>query len=98
MAFLYSTPAYRPTLTLLGYDALGEELTTLVRQQRWDQLPTVLPDEVLNDILPLGTYAELPAVLASWYGGLCEELTIQMPTASSTDRQLTDMLDAIREI
>jgi probable F420-dependent oxidoreductase len=98
MAFLYSTPAYRPTLALLGHEELGARLHGLVREQRWDELPAVLPDDVLADIVPLGTYADLPAVLAGWYGGICDELSITAPADPATDPAFAAMLDAVRTV
>jgi probable F420-dependent oxidoreductase len=98
MAFLYSTPAYRPTLALLGHDELAERLHGLVREQRWDELPAVLPDDVLADIVPLGTYSDLPAVLADWYGGICDELSVTAPADPATDTAFAAMLDTVRTV
>nr|WP_211229337.1 TIGR03617 family F420-dependent LLM class oxidoreductase [Nakamurella lactea] len=106
LAFLYSTPAYRPTLTLLGHQEIGERLTTLVRDGRWAELPGVLPDELLAELLPQGEYAELPAVLAQWYGGLCDGLNVAVPTIDpadvgagpDTDAAFRRTLEQIREI
>lgn len=98
LAFLYSTPAYRPTLTLLGHGELGERLNQLVREQRWAELPAVLPDDVLAEVVPSGTYAELPAVIADWYGGLCDELTLSTPSDETADAEFAAMLDAVRAV
>ena len=63
LAFLYSTPAYAPTLELYGWDDLGPRLRELIRRDRWDDLGDVLSDEVLDTLVPSGTFDELPAVL-----------------------------------
>ncbi|RFU20511.1 TIGR03617 family F420-dependent LLM class oxidoreductase [Geodermatophilus marinus] len=98
MAFLWSTPAYRPTLALLGHEELGERLTALVRDQRWDELPAALPDDVLARIVPVATYAEFPAVIADWYGGLCDELSVATPADTSADDRFAAMLEAVRAV
>ncbi len=98
MAFLYSTPAYRPTLTLLGHDEVGERLTGLVRDGDWSALPQVLDDSVLADLIPHGSYSELPGVLASWYGGRCSGLAIAVPEDERHDPAFTRMLGAVRDI
>jgi probable F420-dependent oxidoreductase len=90
LAFLYSTPAYRPTLRLLGLEPVGTALTGLVREQRWDELPAVLDDEVLAQLVPQAVHDELPDVLGDWYGGLCDGLNLALPAATEggeRDRQ-----------
>ncbi|MDP5181925.1 LLM class flavin-dependent oxidoreductase [Blastococcus sp. BMG 814] len=98
MAFLYSTPAYRPTLALLGHEDLGERLTQLIRDQQWDALPAALPDDVLAGIVPVGTYDEFPAVIGDWYGGLCDELSITTPADTSADDRFASMLEVVRAV
>ena len=60
LAFLYSTPAYAPTLELYGWAELGPRLRELIRHDRWDDLAGVLSDEVLDTLVPCGTFDELP--------------------------------------
>lgn len=63
LAFLYSTPAYATALKRRGWTDLPEQLRTLVRAQRWDELPMVLSDALLDELLICGRYDELPAIL-----------------------------------
>ncbi|WP_434446948.1 LLM class flavin-dependent oxidoreductase [Lentzea sp. E54] len=98
MAFLYSTPAYRPTLALLGHEQFGERLSALVRDSRWTDLPAVLTDRALTDLVPHGSYAELPGVLADWYGGRCHGLAIGLPPDQRHDDAFARMLGDVREI
>lgn len=98
MAFLYSTPAYRPTLTMLGHEHLGAELTSLVKDEKWDELPSLLNDRVLADLVPQGVYSELPDVLGQWYGGWCQGLGIGLPADDSDDAAFTSMLAKVRDI
>ena len=60
LAFLYSTPAYAPTLELYGWTEVGPRLRELIRHDRWDDLAAVLSDEVLDTLVPCGTFDELP--------------------------------------
>lgn len=79
LAFLYSTPAYRRTLELFGWADVGQELQTLTRNGNWSQLKELLTDEMMTTLLPLGTWSELPAILAQWYTGLAQAIMIQPP-------------------
>ena len=63
LAFLYSTPAYAPALERRGWSDLPDRLRALVRTEQWDDLPTVLSDEVLDELVICGRYDELPGIL-----------------------------------
>ncbi|ASR36309.1 LLM class F420-dependent oxidoreductase [Prauserella marina] len=98
LAFLYSTPAYRPTLSMLGHEQLGARLTELVGQRRWQRLSSVLTDEVLSGLVPEAGFAELPDVLHEWYGGLCEGLAIRLPEDPADDARFAGVLESIKDI
>jgi probable F420-dependent oxidoreductase len=76
LAFLYSTPAYRRQLEHFGFGDIGEALTDMARRNEWTQLHKHLTDEVMDQIVPQGTYDEIPAVLGRWYSGLCTGLSL----------------------
>jgi|HigsolmetaAR206D_1030411.scaffolds.fasta_scaffold00208_8 probable F420-dependent oxidoreductase len=97
-AFLYSTPAYRPTLRMLGYAEVGEHLTELVRAERWADLPAVLTDDVLADLVPQATYAELPDVLQRWYGGIAHGLAVGLPPDDRHDEEFAELVRRLRAI
>lgn len=97
-AFLYSTPAYRPTLDLLGYGEIGQRLSAMARAGEWEDLPGALPDEVFADLVPQGTYQELPAVLRRWYGGLASGLAVNPPLDERDDEAFADLLAKLRAI
>ena len=48
IAFYGSTPAYRPVLERHGWGALSDELHVLSRQGRWQQMGTLVDDQVLD--------------------------------------------------
>jgi probable F420-dependent oxidoreductase len=98
LAFLYSTPAYRPTLRLLGHAGVGERLTGLVRAGRWNALPAVLTDEVLSDLVPQATYADLPDLLRRWYGGLAHGLAVGLPPDDRHDAAFAELVHALRAL
>ena len=76
VAFLYSTPAYERTLELYGWNELGAQLRALVRDERWGDLPSVVPDELLDTLLPTGRYDELGAVLLERYSGRVDGIVL----------------------
>jgi len=85
LAFLYSTPAYAPTLELYGWPELGPRLRELIRHDRWDDLAAVLSDDVLDTLVPSGTFVELPAVLLDRFAALGQGLMVNPPADPSHD-------------
>jgi probable F420-dependent oxidoreductase len=96
LAFLYSTPAYAPTLELYGWDDLGPRLRDLVRRDRWDDLATTLSDEVLETLVPCGTFAELPALLLERFAGLGQGIVVSPPAETGDDDAFAEVISAIR--
>jgi probable F420-dependent oxidoreductase len=97
-AFLYSTPAYRPTLELCGYPGLPEELRRLVRRGEWDALGSVVTDEVLDEIQPAATYDELPALVTRRLSGLVSGFVLPPPDDPADDARFRKVVAAIQAI
>ena len=81
LAFLYSTPAYLPQLQEFGLADVGTALTDMARRGNWDDLSKILPDEVLEVLLPQGTFDQIPDVLDEWYAGRCDGIALVLPDA-----------------
>jgi probable F420-dependent oxidoreductase len=96
LAFLYSTPAYAPTLELYGWNELGPRLRDLIRHERWDDLGTVLSDEVLDTLVPCGTFEELPGLLLQRFSGLGQGILISPPTDDANDDAFAAVVAAVR--
>jgi len=98
MAFLYSTPAYRRQLEDFGLADVGAALSAMAQRAEWDDLPTVLTDEVMSQLVPQGTYGEIPAVLTEWYSGLCSGINLPVPADDADDDSFGALLEACRQI
>jgi probable F420-dependent oxidoreductase len=98
LAFLYSTPAYRRTLTLHGWDDLGERLQIITRTNDWDSLQQHVTDEVLDALVPQGTWDELPDVIERWFGGLCDGVILPVPEDPARDSQFAEIVDRVHAV
>jgi probable F420-dependent oxidoreductase len=98
LAFLYSTPAYRPQLDLFGIGGLGEALSAMAARSDWSDLAAHLTDEVLATLVPQGSYDELPDVLATWYAGLCDGLVFGVASEALADPGFMRMIRSCQEI
>ena len=98
LGFLYSTPAYRRQLEHFGLEDLGQALTDMAQRSDWDDLARHLPDDVMDRLVPHGTYDEIPDVLESWYAGLCAGIVLTAPEDDAHDAAFRALVERCRAI
>jgi probable F420-dependent oxidoreductase len=96
LGFLYSTPAYWPTLELFGRRDLGERLQRLAREGRWAEMGAAVDDALLDVLVPAGPYGEIAPVLNRWYGGLASRVTFPVPPAADRDAEASRAIADLR--
>jgi probable F420-dependent oxidoreductase len=96
LTFLYTTPAYRPSLALFGWEERGEKLHELSRAGRWDEMAGVIDDEMLARFAPTGRYSEIVGVLREWYADLSDWITFPMPEDRTHDSAVAEVIAALR--
>jgi probable F420-dependent oxidoreductase len=96
LAFLYSTPAYAPTLELYGWADIGPRLRDLIRHDHWGDLAGVLSDEVLDTLVPCGTFEELPGILHERFAGLGQGIVVSPPADSGDDPAFRPVIAALQ--
>jgi probable F420-dependent oxidoreductase len=85
LAFLYSTPAYWPSLELFGWEEKGQQLLDMTRTGNWQDMPNIITDDMLEKYVPRGTYEKIPSVYKERYGGLSRRITFPLPDNSAED-------------
>jgi alkanesulfonate monooxygenase SsuD/methylene tetrahydromethanopterin reductase-like flavin-dependent oxidoreductase (luciferase family) len=70
ISFYTATRTYFAVLEQHGWVEVGEELVRLSKQNRWDEMPSLVSDEVLEELALIGRWEELPGRLQERYGGL----------------------------
>lgn len=96
LTFLYSTPAYWPTLRLYGWQEVGERLHRLTREGRWHDLRGAVSDEMLAALVPQGRYDEIAARVATPYGGIVRRIHFPVPADPAHDVQAAGAVAALR--
>lgn len=96
-AFLYSTPPYRRTLELYGWEDVGERLRRLVRAAQWEHLHKVITDEMLDVLIPVGPYDTLPKILLERYGALADGIAVSLPLDTVHDDEIGAVVEALQE-
>ncbi len=79
IAFYASTRTYLPVLEHHGWEDLNPKLRTLVAQNRWDDLPSVVPDEVVDAFCISGTYDRISGLIGERLGGLIDMIGFPLP-------------------
>jgi probable F420-dependent oxidoreductase len=79
IAFYGSTPAYRPVLELHGWAGLGDQLHELSLQGRWQDMGTIIDDDVLHAFAVVAEPDAVAAELLRRYGDVMTRMTLYMP-------------------
>lgn len=88
IAFYASTPAYRAPFILHGIEDIAVQLSSLSKEQRWEEMPKLISDDVLHQYVTAGTYDEIADKLAERYGGLVDRIEFSIPVEGAEDRDL----------
>lgn len=96
LAFLFSTPSYWPSLKLFAREALGEQLQRMTREKRWHEMPAIFDDDVLEEFVVSGRFAEVADALRTRYAGLVDRIAIPVPEDSAHDHRVQRMLAGLR--
>lgn len=96
MGFLYSTPSYWPALEIFGRKEVGETLHAMSREGKWAEMPGLIDDELLETIVPSGTYDEIADKLIARNVGLATQMTFPMPNDPADDDRTAEVVAALR--
>jgi probable F420-dependent oxidoreductase len=97
LGFLFSTPAYWPSLELFGWQDKGQLLLDMTRAGSWEQMPEILTDEMLAKFVPRGRYDEIADVMIERYSGLTERITFPIPADPSTDAAAAQAIARLKQ-
>ena len=86
LGFLFSTPAYRRTLELHGWEDLGDRLRSMTKEGRWDDLEAAVTDEVLDAVVASGRYDQLAQVLGDRYADVADGVLLHPRRTRPTTR------------
>jgi probable F420-dependent oxidoreductase len=88
VAFYASTPAYAAAFAFHGLGHLTERLKLLSREQRWEEMPAYIDDEVLNLYATVGTFDEIGDKLLARYGKVATNAEFSIPIANERDMEI----------
>jgi probable F420-dependent oxidoreductase len=98
VAFYLSTPTYRRTFALHGWLDIAEQASVLARQQRWDELPQLVTDEMLHTVATVATHDRIAAALIERYASRVDRIEFSIPIKTEGDAEvLGDILRTVRD-
>ena len=96
LAFLYSTPAYWPSLELFGWQDRGRRLQEMTRAGDWERMTDILDDEMLAKFVPRGTYDEIADIFKARFADLARRVTFPMPADPADDALAAKAIAALK--
>ena len=88
IAFYASTPAYRAAFAHHGLDALADEARHLSRAQRWEELPALVSDDVLNRFVTIAPFDRIGNRLLERYGTVATNAEFSIPVDGPEGREM----------
>lgn len=85
VAFYLSTPSYRRTFELHGWLDIARQASVLSREQRWDELPDLVSDEMLHTVATIGTHDEIATKLNERYADRVDRIEFSIPIETDAD-------------
>ena len=79
LAFYASTPSYRVTLDAHGWADLQPELNRMTKAGRWDEMPQLIDDALLDALCVRGTPAEAGRALRQRFAGIADRVSLSVP-------------------
>lgn len=97
LGFLYSTPAYWPSLELFGWQDKGQQLLDMTRSGNWQEMPNIITDDMLAKFVPRGTYADIAEIYRARYGDLTRRITFPMPEDPADDELAAAAIASLKQ-
>jgi probable F420-dependent oxidoreductase len=85
LSFYGSTPAYRVVLDAHGWGDLQDDLNRLSKEGRWEEMATMVPDEVVDALVVQGPPSSIAAAVQARYGGLVDRISFSTPYEVAPD-------------
>ena len=93
IAFYGSTPAYRGVLERHGWGELQTELNGLSKQGRWDEMGTLIDDDMLDTFAIVAEPEQIAPKMKARFGDVVDRISFYAPYRTDPDRWSQVMAD-----
>jgi probable F420-dependent oxidoreductase len=98
ISFYASTPTYQTVLDVHGWGDLTPKLGALAVRGRWDEMPALVTDEILDQVAIVAPADQVPARIAERYAGLLDRITFYSPFTVDQAPRWRAMIQAFRAL
>ncbi len=77
LAFYASTPAYAKVLECNGWESVHSRLNALSKQGRWNDMPALITDEMLEAVAIVGRREEIAGLLRAKVSGIADSVSLE---------------------
>ena len=99
VAFYLSTPSYRRTFAVHGWEDIARQASQLSRAQEWEELPKLVTNEMLHTVATIGTYDEIAQKITDRYAQRLDRIEFSTPVKTEQDADaLRSILADIRKV
>jgi probable F420-dependent oxidoreductase len=95
IAFYASTPGYAKAFEHHGLGDLAASAQRLSKEQRWEELPGLISDEVLHEFVTIGTHDEIGDRLLERYGPVVTDIEFSIAVNGDDDRESLERLAGV---
>ncbi len=89
IAVCASSPEYHRVMAHHGWESLADELNQLALKRRWDALPALITDEILNEVAIIAEPSKVLTRIRERYAGLADRICLELTGANG------DLVEAI---
>ena len=86
IAFYGSTPAYKGVLESIGCGELQGELNAMSKQGRWQEMGTLVTDDMLKEFGVMGEPQEIAPQMLERYGSFVDRTSASFPVSDAEER------------
>jgi probable F420-dependent oxidoreductase len=95
IAFYGSTRSYRQSFELAGWASTAESLHRLSVEQKWDQMKSLITEEMVYEFAAVGTYDKIAAVIKKRFAGV-NRIGLDLEVRDVGRGQLTEIMQDLR--
>ena len=97
IAFYGSTRTYHAVLNFHGWNDVGAELHRLSVEGKWQEMPRLIADEMLDEFAIVGTYDELVGKVKARCDGVFSTVLLDLPPDLRKDEaRVAEIVHALR--
>lgn len=99
IAWYASTRTYLPILEQHDWEAINPYLRQLVSESRWDEMPALITDDMLDTYCCSALYRDLPERFAERSAGITDTMVLPLPDDAEQHREeLQDLVQRLKQI